>query len=1180
MVQKGFNDLAAKAPDVAAQWHPTLNGNLTPEMVTPGSHRRVWWQCPLGHTWKAFVYSRTGAQRCGCAGTAGKSCTAVFAEDATGKLIPAGGAKIGETVYQTLEAAVTAAASGDTIQLGAGKYTLYKKDAVTTGKDLTFVGQGADETTWGIGATMPDPDKFGTEYNGDYSFDGAKTITFKDMTLQSAGADYLGFIRADQTVVEDCTINGKTFYWGYTSASFKNTTFNCPSGDYAIWTYSSPTMTFDTCTFNSSGKVINVYTDYGAGKQDITVNFENCTVNNTGKSLKPVLNINDSNMGKFKYILNISGNTTVTGVDVDKDTCSRLFGFGGKAASNNKGKTVVNFGDTTVWEDGKMVDAKAYHTDGVKVDGVTYGNGGSGANDILYAEGYKDNAFTITYSEWAKNPDGTQSREGTKTCKYCGQAVTFTETKEADPIDWDVSKSKIATKLDTNTWTSNVTLSLPSAEEALGSDIVFVLDKSSCKKETAASAAQMLTALQSQVQSNGSKIQVGVVVFGGDARVSYPLEAFPATEAALEELSTALSTRPDGLMGGSNMHAGLLAAQEMLRCSTTDANRKYVILVSDGLTRLFTGSDGKTKDIYYQYTYQDMTGDKQVGTEEGQISPKDCVYFGMIDEWTSVRTKETNTVLRPIPYGSWDTYFSKVKDWVRTDGDAYALNYETYGNDPTEKVKNKVTGEITDTDFKYIGHNDYENHAMSVDRAVYEAYDSFTGMVDSGYRCYAVLPDSGTPFGTAFMDALNEYAHNSVIDFAGIGAEILYAVGAGSTVEDKMGDAFDFVPGSLKLTVGGTELESKAEGNVTYFGDRAENLNEENFRFKVQYAPDTETFVWTINENVSNFAPVQLTYTVKLTNPETAPGTYGVEDLNGEKTLSEAEAEKALFTNAYAVLNAKNSAGAPVKVQEFPKPSVSYTVKSFIDASGSPAIIAAACLNTKDHYSYLIGYSDGTVRPNGRITRAEVATIFFRLLTDDARQRNWSSENNFSDVSADKWYNNAVSTLCHMGVLGGYSDGTFRPNAPITRAEFAKIAVSFSQANGSAVYSYFTDVKTTDWFAPYVTAAKDSSLIEGYSDGSFKPENRITRAEACTIVNRVLGRKPSKNHMKISGRIDWPDCTTADWFYEAIMEATNSHTYQMGKRVETWNGKLPQRDWAALENNWASAYTGKGGEVH
>ena len=237
-------------------------------------------------------------------------------------------------------------------------------------------------------------------------------------------------------------------------------------------------------------------------------------------------------------------------------------------------------------------------------------------------------------------------------------------------------------------------------------------------------------------------------------------------------------------------------------------------------------------------------------------------------------------------------------------------------------------------------------------------------------------------------------------------------------------------------------------------------------------------------------------------------------------------------------------------------------------------------LNKDDHVAYIIGYEDGTVRPNGRITRAEVATIFFRLLTDDTRQRNWSSENHFSDVSADKWYNNAVSTLCHMGVLGGYSDGTFRPNAPITRAEFAKIAVSFAQINGFSEYGYFTDVDSSDWYAPYVDAAKSVGLIEGYSDGSFKPANKITRAEACTIVNRALGRKPSKNNMKISDRINWPDCTTDDWFYEAIMEATNSHTYQMGKRAETWIDKLPQRDWAALENDWASAYTGKGGEVH
>ena len=253
-----------------------------------------------------------------------------------------------------------------------------------------------------------------------------------------------------------------------------------------------------------------------------------------------------------------------------------------------------------------------------------------------------------------------------------------------------------------------------------------------------------------------------------------------------------------------------------------------------------------------------------------------------------------------------------------------------------------------------------------------------------------------------------------------------------------------------------------------------------------------------------------------------------------------------------------------------------YTKEEYVpEQPTTDYLIPGFWLNTNDHYSYLIGYSDGTVRPNGKITRAEVATIFFRLLDDDTRAKYWSSENNFSDVSADKWYNNAVSTLSNMGVIGGYADGTFRPDAPISRAEFAKIAVSFTQNNGSAVYNYFTDVKTTDWFAPYVTAAKDAGLIEGYSDGSFKPESKITRAEACAIVNRTLGRKPSKAHMKISDRIDWPDVQTTDWFYEAIMEATNSHTYQMGKRVETWNDKLPQRDWAALETSWANAYTGR-----
>ena len=334
-------------------------------------------------------------------------------------------AEVGTTsdkAYKTVAAAVAAANSGDTIQLGEGNYTLYKvsSEGHTKGKDLTFVGKGTDKTGWNIGAEVPDPANYGTEYNGDYSFDGAGTITFKDMTLRSGSADYLGFIRANNTIVEDCVINGKTFYWGYQTATFRKTTFNCPSGDYAIWTYSSPEMTFDNCTFNSSGKVINVYTDYSAGTHDIAVNFNGCTVNNSGPSLKPVLNINDSNMGNFKYVINISGSNTVNGVNTDGITCSRLFGYGGKSGNNTK-RTIVNFGNTTVWQEGQMVDAKAYHNSGVTADGVTsYTNDVEGSNDSLYAEGYKDHALVTTYGEWIANEDGTTTRDVTKKCTYCG----------------------------------------------------------------------------------------------------------------------------------------------------------------------------------------------------------------------------------------------------------------------------------------------------------------------------------------------------------------------------------------------------------------------------------------------------------------------------------------------------------------------------------------------------------------------------------------------------------------------------------------------------------------------------------------------------------------------------------------------------------------------------------------
>lgn len=369
----------------------------------------------------------------------------IYVDAITGNDAQPGVGTTAEKAYKSIGEAVKAANSGDTIKLAEGNYSLYdvcgKKGTdntkYTKNKDLTFIGAGPEETEWRIGPEVPDPNKVGTEYNSDYSFKGTGTITFKNMTLRSSHEDYLGFSHTNNTVVENCVINGKTFFWGYTSAMFKSTTFNCPNGDYAIWTYSSPVMTFENCTFNSSGKVINVYTDYGAGSHDITVNFNGCTVNNSIQSLKPVLNINDSNMGNFKYVINISGDNVVNGVDTDKTTCSRLFGYGGKADKNNTGRTIVSFGNTTVWTPvwqngkmfGKMFDNQAYHNNGVTADGVTYTNNVEGSNDSLYAEGYKDNALVTTYGKWIANENGTITRDGTKTCKYCGYWETVTESQ-------------------------------------------------------------------------------------------------------------------------------------------------------------------------------------------------------------------------------------------------------------------------------------------------------------------------------------------------------------------------------------------------------------------------------------------------------------------------------------------------------------------------------------------------------------------------------------------------------------------------------------------------------------------------------------------------------------------------------------------------------------------------------
>ena len=223
-------------------------------------------------------------------------------------------------------------------------------------------------------------------------------------------------------------------------------------------------------------------------------------------------------------------------------------------------------------------------------------------------------------------------------------------------------------------------------------------------------------------------------------------------------------------------------------------------------------------------------------------------------------------------------------------------------------------------------------------------------------------------------------------------------------------------------------------------------------------------------------------------------------------------------------------------------------------------------LNTTDHFAYIVGYGNGEVRPQNNITRAEVATIFFRLLTDDVRDENLTKTNRYSDVAATSWYNTAVSTLSSMGIITGYPDGTFRPNAAITRAEFAAIAARFDN-DGDKTAAKFSDI-ATHWAKDEISIAYNNGWITGYPDGTFGPQRDITRAETMTLVNRVLNRQPETEDDLLPNMTVWTDNANPNaWYYLAVQEATNSHYYEFktNSQYEKWTELRETRDWSQLE---------------
>ena len=676
-----------------------------------------------------------------------------------------------------------------------------------------------------------------------------------------------------------------------------------------------------------------------------------------------MLNIKDSNNN---YTINISGINKVTGLNPDNKTCSRWF----QVESVGEGEShyaTVNIDGTTVWQGGKMV-SHAIDT----------------AND-KYTDGYKDDAFKVTYGEWTKHADGSQSREVTKTCNYCGYETKDKETQNIPPIEWDVSKSKTATQLDTNTWTSDVTLSLPSAEENLASDVVFVLDKSQCRNASATAAQELVSQLLAQQELEKATLKVGVVAFGGTAIVVRDLEKI--TDAA--DLTAAVTDGNIRGLHGTNIQAGLIEADKMLsKDREVSDNRKYVILISDGHTYEFSKEDEygdyadgaaefnglKTYGIYsetdlYAYAYgisytihslhdQYYTGDYNL--EDGSYKKGWSGSYLTDDKYktgTPGNSDEVGNVYE-MPYGTWDKYLAHITEVVKADDGKYDVQltydggdygYQCIGKDNTKAERAALADGILGKD-NYIkcgldadGKDNQLMHASGVDRAVYEAYTKYASMAEK-YHCYPIYVNRAgaydramttQDYGYQLMHALGAISNNTGTDvsvpnapvaenidnekfngiFNGIKNDILYAVSAGSTVTDTIGKKFDF-DGIKSLTVGGKPLTMVEDENTWYFGND-KTAGATKYRFKVVYDSSKDEFVWTINENVSNFAPVQLTYTVKLTKHETEPGTYGTEDLKGEKTLTDAEA---LFTNESAVLKAKTAPVCRWKSRNFRSP--------------------------------------------------------------------------------------------------------------------------------------------------------------------------------------------------------------------------------------------------------------------
>ena len=788
-------------------------------------------------------------------------------------------------------------------------------------------------------------------------------------------------------------------------------------------------------------------------------------------------------------------------------------------------------------------------------------------------EGY---TFAATYSSSVAT-DTEKSVTVTENGSSMTVTNTYTEKQEVEPTP-DTSKpdvNKTATALVNDK--TDVTLSVGGKSAKENVAVMFLLDKSTSQGKTRPEAARMLQYLKSLTNTN---IIYDVVIFSGNATSTGWRNI--SDDNGYEDTVKYFANKETS--SGTNMPAGIDQALKDMNILKRDyssySENTYLVTISDGITYIWD-EDGTTKTV--------PVAEKQAG-----VDPK---VSKTVDTWDIMYGPGVSLEDVYTDFANFLTSIPQKMEQTKKSG--HVCDY-TISN-PENYIIVKNTDKFSET-------KKPNQYACAPEFSVYYSATKYQELVKQFEKSFALpMPelkdgadntenwDRFYPWGRELMLYLQSKSSNSGQDvvhdadaatiFAGIRNEILYEIKSGN-ITDVIGADFSLTDQTLTkdtftLTVKGEKVAAnEPSGNEITFGNANEvgqypyvltyykgtaAKNEDN-TYTITSGNKTYTYIpydttGEVNGPVSDeffvlemnvpVVSLDLKYNLSLTSKRTASGTYEVP------------------TNESATL-AYQSANQSSGTVDFNEPTVSYRVKGSSGGhSGGTVTIpddVPTGLNGKDHYAYVVGYPDGMVYPQKNITRAEVATIFFRLLKDETREANMTKSNSYNDMKDGAWYTCAVSTLSKMGIIKGYEDGSFKPDASISRAEFAAIAARFDP-DGDKTPATFSDV-SSHWAKDEISIAANHGWIKGYEDGSFKPDQKITRAETMTLVNRVLKRLPETKDDLHKDMKTWPDNQNESaWFYLAVQEATNSHYQKLKKdgTHETWESMRETRDWAALE---------------